>query len=499
MARSKQRSSLTRLLLLLMRSGWLGDGWLIVGVSSVLGGVIASVSISAVTGLLFALCIGALAAAGVGVASAWRAASAVRNPPPRNEMPPDVASPVHELSYATYRNPLAAAALGAGARLPPTLTGHDVDSTDGSFDRLLAAGLSFRSRRPVELRDERPDRAPLQVAVPSPAPLPPADAVWLLPSARYHVKELGPLSAELSSAAVPWSFVCLAAPGQGLINEMSRWASDYHVLGDVMATLRHAHPRAIVLMNDWGIHAELVQEARAKSIATFAKVEGGQDFDNRDTLRRTLPYRNADHVMCQGLYDKAHVGERGVTVGSCRLEDLIVLAETDFKEPARERYVVANYNFSYGTREYAATGWLASVRRACETAGVELAVSVHPAVTPPAEYATCAFPLAFELERAACFVTRSSTALFDAAALGTPVAYFNPHRERCWKDLAFDASVPRLATESKLSAWLSEHTSPRGSGTAIQGGRAWLLDHFLSVSDVPCERRMAELVISATS
>ncbi|HTB50465.1 MAG TPA: hypothetical protein VK701_05760 [Solirubrobacteraceae bacterium] len=499
MAPSTQRSSLIRLLLLLVRSGWLRADWLTVSVPAILGGVIAGLAISPAAGLLFALCIGVFAAAGVCMASVWRAANTVRNPPPRNEMPPDVANPVHDLSYSTYRNPLAAAELGAGARLAPTLAGHDVDSTDGSFDRLLAAGLSFRSKRPVELRNERPDRASLQMSVPAPAPLPPANAVWLLPSARYHVKELGPLSAELSSAAVLWSFVCLAAPGQGLINEMSRWASDYHVLGDVMATLRQADPRAIVLMNDWGIHAELVHEARARSIVTFAKVEGGQDFENRDTLRRTLPYRNADHVMCQGPYDKAHVGERGVTVGSCRLEDLIALAETDLKEPARERYVVANYNFSYGTREYAAAGWLASIRRACETAAVELAVSVHPAVTPPAGYATCAFPLAFELERAACFVTRSSTALFDAAALGTPVTYFNPHRERCWKDLAFDTSVPELATESKLSAWLAEHASPPGPGTGVQRGHDWLLDHFLNVSDVLCERRMAELVISATS
>lgn len=279
---------------------------------------------------------------------------------------------------------------------------------------------------------------------------------------------------------------------------MSRWASDYHELND-LTPLRRALPRAIILMNDWGIHAELIREARSLSITTFAKVEGGQDFDNRDTLRRTLPYRNADYVMCQGIYDKTHVGERGVVVGSCRLEDLIALADTGLKEAVQERYVVANYNFSYGTREYAAPSWLASVVTACDAAAMELAVSVHPAVTTPTMHKTCAFPLAFELERAAGFVTRSSTALFDAAALGTPVAYFNPHRERCWEDLTFDASVPRITTDSGLTAWLVERTASRGSDGGVRGSRAWLLDCFLSVDDVPCERRMADVIISATS
>jgi hypothetical protein len=503
MTRGVQRSSMVRLLVLLVRSGWFGGLWLLTTVPPLVVALAAGIEISLVAGLLLAIGVAAIAGLLAAALAAWRAAQSVHHPPARNEMPPpprvneqtEQAPEMSVRGYSTYRNPMAASRVRFGVHLPVSCSGYDVESSDGSFDHFLATGTPVRSMRPMDVGRPNRDIPLITTARRCADSLPPSEVIWLIPSARYHVKELGPLGAELSAAGVPWHFICLSAPGGGLVNEMSRWTNEFYVV-DGLDALRKTRPRAIVLMNDWGPHSQLVLTARALSTVTFAKVEGAQDFANRDTLRRTLPYRNADYIMCHGNYDKSSVGTRGVIVGSCRLEALISLADQSLKERSRDRYAVANYNFSYGTREYAARGWLGSVRDACRAANVELAVSVHPAVLAPEPFRTCEFPLAFELERAGCFITRCSTALFDAAALGTPVAYFNPHAEKCWIDLEFGSAVPRLRNHVQLVEWLREAGS---TAESTESQRAWLTHHYLSMQEAPCERRMAELVISASA
>lgn len=437
----------------------------------------------------------ALVVAGVLAARAIAASARdARNPPRRNELPdspvePDLILAAHDKGR---RNPMGSALAEHGAVVPQPYATCDVDSTDGSFDCMLAMGRAVRAVRATDVIAASPPGEP--AARPTEALTQDAleGAVWLMPGARYHIHELGPLAQELSRSGVPWAFALVAAPGAGMANELSKWTAEYHVVHDTQALIE-TRPRALALMSDWGAHRDFVRKAKATGVPTFAKVEGAQDFGNRDTIRRTLPYRVADYVMCQGPYDLEKVGSRGIAVGSCRLEGILALRDLDLIEPTRVGYVVANYNFSYGTRDYAAEKWLQSVQSACAAADRDLAASVHPAVAPPRDVPVCAFPLAFELERASAFITRCSTALLDAAAMGTRVAYFNPHRERSWSDLPLGLAVPRIKSTGHLSSWLRDAGAEMGADA-----RSWLTTEFLSVGPEPSERRMASLVIRAS-
>lgn len=487
-----------RLVFLLARSGWSE-----VATRSVAGTGIAVAVVGALRGRNAALCglagatVAGLVAAPLAIA---RAARAIKNPPKRQEAARPVGSePTPDVRLERFRNPIAAARLGDGVAVPEGLRTMEIESSDGTVDALVRSGRRYRWVRAVEVGALAGEPNTARQGGPSAAindRLPEEGSVWLVPSARYHVLELGPLSESLSRAGAKWAFVCQGDPGAGLATEIGRWSREYFVI-DGADAVRDGEPRALVLMNDWGAYAGLVAAAKAHSVPTFAKVEGAQDFDNRDTLRRTLPYRTADYVMCQGAYDKRHVGDRGVVVGSCRLEGLLALADAGLKETPIRGRTVANFNFSYGTREYAAGRWLNRVDQACRGAGMSLAVSVHPAVQTPAGFDRCLFPLAFELERADFFVTRSSTALFDAVALGTNVAYFNPHREKCWIDLAFADVVPRIARTRDLSVWLRQDGAELAAAQAPRR-RAWLAETFLSIDSTPSEDRMAALVLGAS-
>lgn len=476
-----EQSSQARLAWLLARGGWRRHYSGLVAGAGVAGGALGRRShVGAVAG---AASLAGLAGAGLAALAAYRTAREVQNPPTRREAPRTVAAAPED--FTALRNPTAGRGSSAARLLPPHLRGVDVDSTDGSYDALLANGRTVSTLTAADAQRGLPPRT---ARLPGQTKSVPEGAVWLVPAARYHLHELGPLARELRRRGVPTVFAPISVPSGGLLAEMGKWTDTFRVLtSDVLGgSLR---PRALLFMNDWGVHADVVSAARTASVPTFAKVEGTQDFHNVDTPRRTMPYTSVDHVLCQGPFDLRHRPERGVVVGSSRLEALIALAELSLREAPTPGYVVANLNFSYGTRHYAARPWLRAATSAAEAASKSLRVSVHPAVEPPKGTALCEFPLAYELERASALVTRSSTALFDAAALGTPVVYFNPHRERCWRDLPFDGDVPEIRRESTLREWLSSPSNGEWS-------RRWLLKHYLSAEAQPSEVRAADVILA---
>ena len=241
----------------------------------------------------------------------------------------------------------------------------------------------------------RADGVPVELVVPEPEPRP---LHRLRPAVRRH-------QGALDAAAGLGSPVGAPLPAEPVV----------------------AGAGALVVMNDWGVPRELVVEAGRLGIPTAGWVEGVQDFADADTGRDRRPYRTVDLVLCLGEWDYGQLeGTERVVVGS---ERLLRLWERPRVAPAAE-LAVLNINFTYGVLEEHRSAWVRDAIGAGRRAGIEVAVSRHPAdrgiVGRRIERSEPAVDL---LERATVLVSRFSTLVHESLLLGVGVVYHNPHGE----------------------------------------------------------------------
>jgi hypothetical protein len=276
--------------------------------------------------------------------------------------------------------------------------------------------------------------AGLAYAVLGPAPAP--GAILLVAQAGYHLDDLCPLVEELAGRGGAAAVVCpLPRP-----SVLRRWRSSWWRHRELLAAAASrelrpssttdaasllAEARAVVVRNDWGVTRALVDDARARGVATFGWVEGVQDFADLDTGRARRPYRHVDHVLSLGSYDAGELTGTDVTpVGTERLWQAWHGPPTSATGPT-----VANVNFTYGVLEHARRAWVADVVAAAGDR--PLVLSRHPADRGRRGRRLVADRPVEELLRAAPrLVTRFSTLCYEALALGVDLAYHNPHGER---------------------------------------------------------------------
>ncbi|MGB7964197.1 MAG: glycosyltransferase [Propionicimonas sp.] len=248
-------------------------------------------------------------------------------------------------------------------------------------------------------------------------------AVLLVPEARYHVDEVGPLLVALRSRGVPAQIMVSPNTVPTAIAELGRWVDEVLPFTPEVAS----EAAAIVTLNDWGPLRRVIEAANAAGVPTFAKVEGVQDFLDDDTGRIRTPYRQARWILGQGPNDVASLPDKEVlVVGSSRLELVATLPPVHPGD-----HVLANLNFTFGVLTDQRDGWLRSIADAARTLGVDVVVSRHPAEkgdTMGMEVA--ARPFRHEITKAGVLVSRFSTVPFEAMARGVPFVYHNPHREK---------------------------------------------------------------------
>ena len=253
-------------------------------------------------------------------------------------------------------------------------------------------------------------------------------AVVLVPSSRYHVDDLGPLAEQLAERGVPSCFMVPPKAPETVLTELAKYT-------DVVLSWEPGLPdrspvAGVVVLNDWGPTRELVECADRHGAATFAKVEGVQDFADADTGQQRLAYRRARYVLGQGPNDvKALPGRDVHVVGSTRLERIW---HEPPASPGPLDPVLINFNFTYNVLTDQADAWIVSTQGGIEDADRSFVVSMHPA--QKARYAASARnvtdqPIRHEALRSGALVSRFSTVIYEAMARGVPVVYHNPHGE----------------------------------------------------------------------
>ncbi len=270
-------------------------------------------------------------------------------------------------------------------------------------------------------------------------------AVVLIPEARYHVDELGPLGAELEQRGVPVRYMVSPKTVPAARAELGRYTNA--ALPYQPEQLRWA--RAVVSLNDWGPLKAALLDAHAHGVATFAKVEGVQDFEDVESTWERRPYRSAAVILAQGENDVAALPEKETAVvGSSRLERI-------WRQPPSERgpHALVNLNFTFHVLTEQRDRWLTSVEEGLRAAGVAGLVSRHPAERGNVFGLPVATkPFRYEITRAGLLVTRFSTVAFEAIARGVPFVYHNPHGERFPTFQQPDGAFPVTRDADELAA-----------------------------------------------
>ncbi len=250
----------------------------------------------------------------------------------------------------------------------------------------------------------------------------------LLPSSAYHTDELIDFVDEARRRGL--------SP-VAMLNE-KRWATTGTELSRVDVPAVAALPPGdwldefdgLLTFNDWGEYfGDYVKHVAGRRTVSFAKVEGVQDWHDRDTGRIRNPYLSADVVLCQGDNDvRALEGrrERLEVVGSARLE-AIWTGPLPADAPPR---VVGNVNFTYGVQDEHRDMWVETLREACERANVPLDLSLHPSESAKYPGLAAAAPIRHLMVQDSILVSRFSTVLFEGMARGCSVIYYNPHGEK---------------------------------------------------------------------
>lgn len=208
----------------------------------------------------------------------------------------------------------------------------------------------------------------------------------------------------------------------------------------------------VVCFNDWDkVVQGFLATFQEVGTPTVGIVEGVQDYHDIDTGRPRRPYQTVDFVLAPGEFDQRYFDNNAEIGGLANVEQLWL---ADYSKPTPAR-AVANVNFSYNVLTEARDQWVEDVSEACRTAEVDLVFSQHPAdLGDLSKFRVSGQSIYQDLLECNVLISRFSTVILEALAMGRRVIYFNPHGEEVDK-FADGACVPVARSVEELTVLLS--------------------------------------------
>lgn len=323
-----------------------------------------------------------------------------------------------------------------------------------------------------------------------------ANAVVMFAETDYHVRNFHPIAIQLSALGVK-TCICDIS-GSGFFKyKRSMDGNEFTTLASELATLGNAslhkldvkryppvftNARAFIFSIDWGFLRYLVFEAKRLGIPTIALYEGISDDNLAEppTKAKPLPYRNVDHLLVPGAYYSSIYAKQNVTVVGMPTIERLFLEPVLFPERTT---VLINVNFTYRVLEERRNDFVQSAVEACSTAGISFIFSQHPADTGDlSPYQAEADSIYDCIRRCSVLISRFSTCILEALALGKPVIYHNPHGERFPKFQQDPMGAFRIArTTGELTKALQEIESEIQNGKDYRAAAADYLRHHANV------------------
>lgn len=214
---------------------------------------------------------------------------------------------------------------------------------------------------------------------------------------------------------------------------------------------------AFVFMNDLTYTKRLIFENFGFGVPTFGFYEGINDDWNLDRGGPRMPYRSVDYLLLPGIYQQAFYADRTcIVVGLPNVRRR--LAEP--VAPPRRRRAVINVNFTYGVLEDRRDAFVASATEACRSIGLDYVITQHPADKGDLAGHPVARTGVYDLlDENSILISRFSTTILEALAMGRPAVYHNPIGERVPKftrplgaySVARDAATLAAALQRELA------------------------------------------------
>ena len=242
-----------------------------------------------------------------------------------------------------------------------------------------------------------------------------------VPSNDTHVHWMYPLAKALNKSC----FMVISEKNERADFYLKNLNEQYFVYKN--GVLDRIKPNVLVFGCDWGGHEQqVIREAKSLGIPTVCIQEGCLDFADERANRMLY----ADYAFLQGPVMLKYIRKKNnvFVTGNPKYDSLY---ETTLPQKPT---IMINSNFTYGIYEEARDQWVRDVAETCKSLGLDFFISQHPRDKGNflSEYKSVksdAFKLHQQLEDSSILVSRFSTVIYEAAAMGREVVYYNPHSE----------------------------------------------------------------------
>ena len=164
-------------------------------------------------------------------------------------------------------------------------------------------------------------------------------------------------------------------------------------------------------------------------VPTFGFYEGINDDWNLDRVAPRLPYRTLDYLLLPGIYQQGFYSDRDCRVVG--LPNVRNRLELPYFAPILKRRAVINVNFTYGVLEDRRDIFVNSAVQACEDFGLDYIISQHPADKADLSRFKVGKQSVYDLlDEGSLLISRFSTTILEALAIGRPAIYHNPIGEK---------------------------------------------------------------------
>ncbi len=222
---------------------------------------------------------------------------------------------------------------------------------------------------------------------------------------------------------------------------------------------------AFAVFNDWdGVVARpLLEVFKGRGIPTIGIIEGINDYLDVDTGRSRRAYRTVDRVLVPGEFDRRHyfadMGDLARVVGIPRLREIMKSGGAGLPA-AGSQHVLVNCNFTYGVLEEKRNAWVREVVSACKSAGFSYEITRHPADKGDlSEYVVAEDGFYAALRRSTIVVSRFSSCILEALAVGVRAIYYNPGIEKVVKFQQSLGAYQTPQSEAELQSALEQVAS----------------------------------------
>lgn len=241
---------------------------------------------------------------------------------------------------------------------------------------------------------------------------------------------------------------------------------------------------AFVLMNDLTYTSRLIFENFGFGVPTFGFYEGINDDWNLDRVSPRMPYRTLDYLLLPGIYQQGFYSDRECRiVGLPNVRSRLTLPYV----PPNRRRAIINVNFTYGVLEDRRDAYVESAVQACQEIGLDYVITQHPADKADLSRYNVGRESVYDmLDEGSLLISRFSTTMLEALAIGRPVVYHNPIGERVPKFSQPLGAFSKSQDVEGLKAALRRELAFVDNGGDVRA-RAGLFLHFHSNSAAPQE------------